>query len=345
MKKTKIVVLVLVVTLMISVVIATYFGSAKIKLDDILYIIYNGVFGDASALPEAYLPINDIIWLLRLPRIILAACIGCGLAVCGVVMQAIVKNPLADPYILGISSGASLGATAAILLGIGVTLGENFVGIAAFIGAFFVSLLVVFIANLGGRASSTKLILSGMALSAVCSAFASFIVYFANNAEGMQNITYWLMGSLAGAKWELLEIIVPISVLSTLFFYTQSRILNLLLLGDEAAITLGKDLHIYRQCYLLVSAIVVGFAVYAAGMIGFIGLIIPHAVRILVGSDHKVLVPVSGLCGAIFLIWADVLCRIIIPRTELPIGILISLIGAPCFVYLMIKKTYGFGGN
>lgn len=146
MKKTKIVVLVLVVTLMISVVIATSFGSAKIKLDDILYIIYNGVFGDASALPEVYLPINDIIWLLRLPRIILAACIGCGLAVCGVVMQAIVKNPLADPYILGISSGASLGATAAILLGIGVTLGENFVGIAAFIGAFLVSLLVVFIA-------------------------------------------------------------------------------------------------------------------------------------------------------------------------------------------------------
>lgn len=137
MKKTKIVVLVLVVTLMISVVIATSFGSAKIKLDDILYIIYNGVFGDASALPEVYLPINDIIWLLRLPRIILAACIGCGLAVCGVVMQAIVKNPLADPYILGISSGASLGATAAILLGIGVTLGENFVGIAAFIGAFW----------------------------------------------------------------------------------------------------------------------------------------------------------------------------------------------------------------
>ena len=138
MKNTKIVVLVLVVTLMISVVIATSFGSAKIKLDDILYIIYNGVFGDASALPEVYLPINDIIWLLRLPRIILAACIGCGLAVCGVVMQAIVKNPLADPYILGISSGASLGATAAILLGIGVTLGENFVGIAAFIGAFLV---------------------------------------------------------------------------------------------------------------------------------------------------------------------------------------------------------------
>ena len=121
MKNTKIVVLVLVVTLMISVVIATSFGSAKIKLDDILYIIYNGVFGDASALPEVYLPINDIIWLLRLPRIILAACIGCGLAVCGVVMQAIVKNPLADPYILGISSGASLGATAAILLGIGIS--------------------------------------------------------------------------------------------------------------------------------------------------------------------------------------------------------------------------------
>lgn len=130
-----------------------------------------------------------------------------------------------------------------------------------------------------------------------------------------------------------------------LFFWTQSRILNLMLLGDEVAITLGRDLHIYRQVYLLVSSLIVGFVVYAAGMIGFVGLIIPHIIRMLVGTDHKKLVPISALAGAIFLVLADGLCRIIIPKTELPIGILISLIGAPCFVYLMIKKTYGFGGN
>ena len=260
-------------------------------------------------------------------------------------MQAIVKNPLADPYILGISSGASLGATAAILLGIGVALGENFVGISAFIGAFTISLGVVFIANLGGKANSIKLLLAGMALSAVCSAFSSFIVYFANNKEGMQSIAFWLMGSLSGAKWDSIFIIAPIVMISILFFGTQSRILNLMLLGDEVAITLGRDLHIYRQVYLLVSSLIVGFVVYAAGMIGFVGLIIPHIIRMLVGTDHKKLVPISALAGAIFLVLADGLCRIIIPKTELPIGILISLIGAPCFVYLMIKKTYGFGGN
>lgn len=225
------------------------------------------------------------------------------------------------------------------------TINTHFVGISAFIGAFTISLGVVFIANLGGKANSIKLLLAGMALSAVCSAFSSFIVYFANNKEGMQSIAFWLMGSLSGAKWDSIFIIAPIVMISILFFWTQSRILNLMLLGDEVAITLGRDLHIYRQVYLLVSSLIVGFVVYAAGMIGFVGLIIPHIIRMLVGTDHKKLVPISALAGAIFLVLADGLCRIIIPKTELPIGILISLIGAPCFVYLMIKKTYGFGGN
>lgn len=290
-------------------------------------------------------PVHDIIWLLRLPRLVLAAIVGCGLSVCGVIMQAIVKNPLADPYILGISSGASLGATAAILFGIGLSFGENFVGIAAFIGAFAISLGVLFISNLGGRSNSIKLLLAGMALSSVCGAFSSFIVYFANNKEGMQTIAYWMMGSFAGARWDNLAIIAPIVIIAVLFFWTQSRMLNLMLLGDESALTLGTDLHIYRQAYLLISSLIVGFVVYSAGMVGFVGLIVPHVIRMLVGTDHKKLIPVTALTGAVFLVIADGLCRVIIPRTELPIGILISLIGAPCFVYLMVKRSYGFGGN
>ena len=154
-----------------------------------------------------------------------------------------------------------------------------------------------------------------------------------------------MMGSFAGAKWENLMIIAPIVILAVLFLWTQSRMLNLMLLGDESALTLGTDLHIYRQIYLLVSSLIVGFVVYSAGMIGFVGLVVPHVIRMLVGTDHKKLIPVAALTGAIFLVVADGLCRIIISRTELPIGILISIIGAPCFVYLMIKKTYGFGGN
>ena len=136
---------------------------------------------------------------------------------------------------------------------------------------------------------------------------------------------------------------IPLTILVVIFFYTQCRMLNLMLLGDETAVTLGVDLHLYRQGYLLLGSLLVGFAVYAAGMIGFVGLIVPHVSRMLVGADHRRLLPVAALGGAIFLVWADVLCRVVIPQTELPIGILISMIGAPCFIYLMVKRTYGFG--
>ena len=339
------VMLLLAVLLVLAFLWALSIGTVKLSFVQIYEGIVNQFTSGMAIETAGQGPVHDIIWLLRLPRLVLAALVGMGLSVCGVIMQAVVKNPLADPYILGISSGASLGATAAILLGIGVALGENFVGIAAFIGAFAMSLGVLFISNLGGRSNSVKLLLAGMALSAVCGAFSSFIVYFANNKEGMQTIAYWMMGSFAGAKWETLAVIGPIVVLAVLFFWTQSRMLNLMLLGDESALTLGTDLHIYRQIYLLVSSLIVGFVVYAAGMVGFVGLVVPHVIRMLVGTDHKKLIPVSALTGAVFLVIADGLCRVIIPRTELPIGILISLIGAPCFVYLMIKKTYGFGGN
>lgn len=335
----------LIAALVVALFWALSIGTVKLPMANIYNTVMEQLVSGQPIEGADYGPVHDIIWLLRLPRLVLAALVGMGLSVCGVIMQAVVKNPLADPYILGISSGASLGATAAILLGIGVAWGENFVGIAAFIGAFAMSLGVLFISNLGGRSNSVKLLLGGMALSAVCGAFSSFIVYFANNKEGMQTIAYWMMGSFAGAKWETLAVIAPIVFLAVLFFWSQSRMLNLMLLGDESALTLGTDLHVYRQIYLLVSSLIVGFVVYSAGMVGFVGLVVPHVIRMLVGTDHKKLIPVSALTGAVFLVIADGLCRVIIPRTELPIGILISLIGAPCFVYLMIKKTYGFGGN
>lgn len=335
----------LLIALLLAIFWALSIGTVKLPMEKIYAALINQFHSSTPIDAMGKGPIHDIVWLLRLPRLLLAALVGMGLSVCGVIMQAIVKNPLADPYILGISSGASLGATAAILLGLGVTLGENFVGVAAFIGALAISLGVLFISNLGGRSNSIKLLLAGMALSAVCGAFSSFIIYFANNKEGMQTVAYWMMGSFAGAHWESLVVIAPIVILAVLFFWTQSRILNLMLLGDESAITLGTDLHKYRQGYLLIGSLIVGFVVYSAGMVGFVGLVVPHVIRMLVGTDHKKLIPVSALTGAVFLVVADGLCRVIIPHTELPIGVLISLIGAPCFVYLMIKKTYGFGGN
>lgn len=231
------------------------------------------------------------------------------------------------------------------MLGVGITFGSNYVGIMACLGAFLISIGVVALANIGGRATSVKLLLAGMALSSLCGAFSSFIVYFSNDQDGMKTVSYWMMGSLGGASWENNAVVVPISILGVLFFWTQYRTLNLMLLGDESAITLGTDLHPWRQLYLLVSSLMVGFAVYCAGVIGFVGLVIPHVVRMLFGTDHKKLVPLCALVGAIFLIWADVLCRIIITGMELPIGILTSMIGAPVFIWLMVRKKYGFGGK
>jgi iron complex transport system permease protein len=335
----------LLVGLVLSILIAVTIGSTRIPFNEVYKVILFRLFGVGDPVLYGTGALHDIVIFIRLPRLILAVAVGMGLAVCGVVMQAIVKNPLADPYILGVSSGASLGATLAVMLGVGTFLGSNFVGVMGCVGAFAVSLMVLLLANVGSRSNSVKLLLAGMALSAVCSAFSSFVVYFAHDKEGMMTITYWLMGSLAGAKWENIVIILPLVIICTLFFWTQYRVLNLMLLGDEVSITLGTDLTKYRNFYLLIASLMIGFVVYASGMIGFVGLIIPHVVRILVGTNHKRLVPVSALLGAILLVWADVLCRVIIPKNELPIGILISMIGAPSFIYLMARKSYGFGGK
>ncbi|MCI5709346.1 FecCD family ABC transporter permease [Veillonella caviae] len=320
-------------------------GSVHFSLAQIYDIILNQWNNPLAYDDPLNGPEQTIIWLLRLPRLLMAAIVGAGLAVAGVVMQGIVKNPLADPYILGISSGASLGATIAILFGIGTMFGENFVGIMAFLGAMAISFGVLFISNLGGRANSTKLILAGLALSAVCSSFSSFVVYMADNKEGIQTITYWLMGSFSGTKWDMIPWVAGIVGLSILFFWSQSHILNIMLLGDEISLSLGYDLHRYRQVYLIISSLIVGFVVYSAGVIGFVGLLIPHIVRMVIGINHWVLIPFTTLSGAIFLVIADGLCRSIIPHVELPIGILISIVGAPTFVYMLVRKNYSFGRN
>ena len=338
-------VILLTVLLVISILTAVTIGSVDLSVKDVYSVILYKVFGIGD--PEVYGvgAMSDIVWFIRLPRILLATAVGMGLAVAGVVMQAIVKNPIADPYILGISSGASLGATVAIFLGVGAVFGSNSIGICAFIGAFLISVLVQITANIGGRANSVRLLLAGTALGSVCSAFSNFVVYIAGDRDGIQTVTFWLMGSLAGAKWENLAVIIPCVFIATLFFCTQSRILNMMLLGDEVSITLGTDLHRYRQVYLVVTALLIGFVVYSAGIIGFVGLIIPHVVRMFFGTDHKKMLPLSALSGSIFLIWADVASRIIIPKSEVPIGILVSMIGAPCFIYLLVRRSYGFGGD
>ena len=337
--------LLLLTVLVISILVAVTIGSVSISIGEVYRVILFRLFGMGSMEQFSSAAVVDVVWLIRLPRLLLAVAVGMGLSICGVIMQAIVKNPLADPYVLGVSSGASLGATAAIMLGFGSFLGANAVGVFAFAGAFGISLLVLLISQVGGRSTPVKLLLAGMALSAVCSAFSSFIIYVTNDSKATETLTYWLMGSLAGAKWSSLAVLFPFVVLGTGFFWTQYRTLNLMLMGDDVSITLGTNLHRYRQLYLVTAAMMIGFVVCYSGMIGFVGLVIPHVVRMILGTDHKKVIPVSALLGGIFLIWADVLCRVIVPHSELPIGIFISMIGAPCFLYLMIRKKYGFGGG
>lgn len=335
---------ILLIILFLSIGFAVTMGSVDISIKEVYEVILYKLFniGDSTIGTGA---VADVVWLIRMPRIVLAIAVGAGLSVVGIVMQAIVKNPLADPYILGVSSGASLGATLAVVLGIGSVFGSNSLGIMGFIGAFGVSILVLMISNIGGRSNSIKLLLAGMALSSVCSSFSSFLVYISDDSQKLKTITFWLMGSLAGAKWSEIAIILPVIILGTIFFITQYRTLNLMLLGDEVSITLGTDLHRFRIIYLVITALMIGLLVYVSGMIGFVGLIIPHIVRIIFGTDHKKIIPIAALVGSIILIWADVISRILIKGTEIPIGIVISIIGAPLFVWLMIKKNYGFGGN
>lgn len=334
-------VLALLLLLPLSILAAVTFGTVDISLGE----VYRALLQGPAPPRETQDVVRNVVWLIRLPRLILAVGVGVTLSTCGLVMQAVVKNPLADPYILGVSSGAGLGATLAILLGVGAWLGNNSVGLMGFLGAFLAAMGVMGLANMGGRSNAVKLLLAGTAVSSVCSAFSSFIIYMSNEDKAVSQVVNWSMGSLARAEWGSNVVILAVSGAGGLFFWSQYRTLNLMLLGDESAITLGTDLHRWRLLYLVVSSLMIGFAVYNAGMIGFVGLIIPHIVRMLFGTDHKKLLPVSGLLGAIFLVWADVLCRVVIPGNEIPIGILTSLVGAPVFMYLMARKKYGFGGG
>ena len=338
--------LVLLGALLLSLLAAVSFGTVSIPLGQ----VYEVILGEVRAMlpggtASAGGSVRDVVWLIRLPRLILAVGVGMGLSVCGAVMQAIVKNPLADPYVLGVSSGAYLGASLAMLLGLGGLLGGSAMGVLGCAGALLVSLGVMALANLGGRSNAVKLLLAGTALSAVCSGFSNFFIFLLNDDHAASAVVQWSMGSLAAADWGSNAVIVTVAVLGTLFFWTQYRNLNLMLLGDDCAVTLGTDLHRWRLIYLTVAAVMVGFAVYKAGLIGFVGLLIPHVVRMLFGTDHKKLIPISALLGAIFLVWADVLCRVILPGNELPIAVLNAQIGAPVFVYLMARKKYGFGGG
>lgn len=336
----------LLLAILISAVLSVSIGQVKIPFGTSLRILFQEMTGRhiSSAGEKMF---ADVIWQIRFPRVLLAMAVGAGLSLCGTVMQASVQNLLADPYIMGISSGAALGATFSIMLGFRISglLGTLSVSTWAFVGALMAAALVLGLSSIGGKASAVKLILAGTIINALCSALSNFMIYFAPNAEGIRSVSFWTMGSLTSAQWSVLPVVSIVVLGAILFFLFQFRVMNTMLMGEETAMTLGIHLNGYRRLYLTVSSVITGILVSTCGIIGFVGLIIPHIVRSVVGSDHRRLTPAAILFGAFFMIWADVFARRIIHNGELPIGIVTSILGAPVFMYMLIKRNYGFGGK
>ena len=290
---------------------------------------------------QTWTPARDaIVWDVRMPRAVLAVGVGAGLAVCGAALQAMVRNVLADPYLLGVNSGASSGAAAAILFGVGAGAGAHALPASAFAGALAASLLVLVVARSGGRVTSLRLLLAGVAVGYALYALTSFLIFASDSAEGSRSVLFWLLGSLSLATWGPPLVLVAVVVAATLLALTaMGRRLDALSIGDETAQTLGLDPDRFRVQLLLVVALCVGVVVSASGSIGFVGLVVPHLARRLVGSSHRHVLPVAALLGAVLLLWADVVARTVLAPQEIPLGILTSLVGAP-FLLVLIRRMH-----
>lgn len=290
---------------------------------------------------------QQIVWELRLPRVLLGGCVGAGLAVVGTTLQALVRNPLADPYVFGITSGASVGATIVLVLGV-TTFGVYSLSVAAFLGAVVAFGLVLLLARTGGGLSPARLILSGVAVAYTMSALTSYLVFQASTSgdQGVaQSVLFWLLGGLGGSRWSYLGLPTAAIAVATVLLMLQARSLNTMLVGEETAATLGINLRRFRQQLFTLSALLTGVMVAVSGGIGFVGLMMPHAVRMLVGADHRRVLPVAMLLGAIFLCWADVVARTAAAPQELPIGIITALCGTPFFVWIMRSHASAKGSR
>lgn len=304
----------------------------------------SGIFtGQTAPLESIRESTQNIVWFLRAPRVLLGALIGAALTLSGVGMQAFTKNPLAEPYVLGISSGASLGAVLAMLLGVSVpVLGKLSVSMGAFAGALVSILLVYLLAKSRGSVTPIRLILVGVAVSAMFQAFTNYIVYTAPDDAAVREATFWMLGGLGSAEWEDLPLLLCLVPPAFLLMLALSKSLNAMMMGDSSAITLGVNLNVVRNLLIVITALLTASSVAVSGCIGFVGLVIPHLVRSVVGPDHRKLVPLAALFGAIFLIWVDVGARIIKPPAEIPVGILTAFLGAPLFLWMIKVRRYEF---
>jgi iron complex transport system permease protein len=309
------VIAVLALSLPLVVMFAMGTGTVNIAIADIWCAVLNLLFADSPSNQT-----NTILFDIRLPRILLALCLGAILAISGAVMQGLFRNPLADPSLIGVSGGASVGAS-----------------IGAFTGGFIATILVYRLATSELGTSVTTMLLAGIAIGAIAGALNSLLSYFADN-DMLRQISLWQMGNLSTANWSRVTMVALVAALLVGLFPRDSRALNALLLGESEARHLGIDVQRVKRRLIILTALGIGTSVAVAGMIGFVGLVVPHAIRLLIGPDHRWLLPGSALTGAILLILADSLARIVVTPTELPTGIITALLGAPFFIVLLIQR-------
>ena len=328
--------LVLTLALIGAVALSVAMGTVTVPLGRVWAVVVARTVGDPTSVPALD---AQIVWELRAPRVLLAAVVGACLGVCGAVLQAMVRNPLADPYMLGVSSGASLGAVAVVGLGVGgslaATLGTTG---AAFVGAGAVTVAVFVLAQRSGLLSDTRLILAGVAVGYLATAATSLVQLNVDPAS-LRGILFWLMGSLAGATWSDLGLPTVVMLVVVARLLTRARDLNALAAGDDDAVALGVDVARLRIELLVTTSLLTAVTVAVAGGIGFVALMVPHAVRLVVGADHRRLLPTAMVTGALFLVLVDLATRTVDRPNEYPVTVLTAALGAPFFLWLLRRDS------
>lgn len=323
------------VALFLSLSMAVSVGAVSVPLPTVWGILANKVAPGLIS-PDWSAGREAIVWDIRLPRAILASVVGAGLALVGASLQAVTRNPLADPHLLGISAGGAFGAILA-LLHTGLFIGLLTVPLMAFLGALGATLIVLGVSQFAAATSADRLVLAGVAVSFIVMSAANVLI-FLGDPRAVQTVVFWMLGGLGLAQWSQLIYPLTILVVCGAYLWAHARNLNAMTIGDETASTLGIPVGRFRLTIFVVGAMITGVMVAFSGIIGFVGLMIPHIVRLIVGGDYMRVLPVSALCGAVFLLWADILARTVMAPDDIPIGIVTGLIGGVFFVWLLRRN-------
>jgi iron complex transport system permease protein len=320
------------IALVLSLIGATALGGEGISFVNVRDILSNHLhLSDIAVYPYK----DVIVWQDRMPRSVVAAAVGAGLAVCGVILQSLLRNPLADPFLLGISSGASTGAVVIGVLG----LGNAALGLSggAFIGALVAFGLVLLLARTAGGGTD-RVILAGVAITQLFSALTSFVIFAFADSDETRGVMFWLLGSLEGVRWDDARLTAVVTVVALTACMFAAHALDAFTFGDEVAASLGISVSRVRAALLIITALLTAALVSVAGAVGFVGLVLPHAARFLVGPSHARLLPVSALLGAVFLVWVDALSRVAFHPTPLPLGVGTALVGVPAFIAILFSR-------